>query len=82
MVGSLFQILIGNRRAINAANNNNCIQCAFCHKPCFESQNGLADIIRFMSCYSYCSQINVQLIIISVFESNNPPIEKNIVIYC
>ena len=30
----------------------------------------------------YCSQIHIQLIIISVFESNNPPREKNVVIYC
>ena len=36
-----------------------------------ESQNGFADIVRFMRCY--CSRINVQVIIISVYESNNSP---------
>ena len=31
--GSLFQVFIGNGRAIDDASNNSCIQCAFCREP-------------------------------------------------
>ena len=75
----------GKGRVTDDANNNSCIQCAFRHErwidltdwTFFESQNGFADIVRFTRCCCcYYSQINVQLITISVFESNNSPRKK------